>query len=175
MMKKTIVIIIALLCLLLTSCGKTKSNTPQTFNKDSSSDESVSMNSESEADYTSLSDLDNSSENSAESEMLSIDMGDFVNSLHNNRPVVEIRGDEGIICSVDISQTDTNKIEITLEHPVERGSLYIMMSGNVTKHSLHSDGSLFDGLVYIEDNKAEFTVEYDGERAIEFVINVPSN
>ena len=51
---------------------------------------------------------------------------------------------------------------------------YVTMAGNVTAHSLESDGALFDGVASIEDGKAEFTVTYDDTRTVRFVINIPN-
>ena len=103
-----------------------------------------------------------------------IDMGSFVNDMADGRPVVEVMGDNGTLRSFDFSKMATTKVEVTLDEPVEKGYLYVTMAGNVTEHSLESDGSLFDGIADIVDGKAEFTVEYDGERVVTIIINVPA-
>ena len=103
-----------------------------------------------------------------------IDMESFVKDKTNGRPIVEVIGDNGTLLSFDFSEMATTKVEVTLDEPVEEGYLYVTMAGNVTKHSLASDGSLFDGIAYIIDGKAKFTIEYDGERVVSFTINVPA-
>lgn len=103
-----------------------------------------------------------------------IDMESFVNDMAGGRPVVKVIGDEGeTLLSFDFSEKAITEVNVTLDKPVEDEYLYITMAGNVTKHSLVSDGSLFDGMANIVDGKAEFTVEYDGERVISFTIQVP--
>lgn len=106
-------------------------------------------------------------------EPVAIDMESFVNDMADGRPVVEVTGDNGTLLSFDFSEMATTKVEVTLDEPVKKGYLYVTMAGNVTEHSLESDGSLFDGIANIVDGKAEFTVKYDEERVVSFTINVP--
>lgn len=102
-----------------------------------------------------------------------INMGTLINEMAEGKPVVTIDGDDGAVCSFDFSVMGTNKVEVTLSEPVEKGYLYVMMAGNVTEHTLLSDGSLFDGIAEIVEGKAEFSITYDDEKKIDFIINVP--
>ena len=107
-------------------------------------------------------------------EPISINMNNFVNDMADDRPVVKVIGDDETLLSFDFSEMATTKVEVTLDKPVEENYLYITMAGNVTNHSLESDGSLFDGIANIVNGKAEFTIEYEDERVISFIINVPT-
>ena len=104
-----------------------------------------------------------------------IDTESFVNEMVDKNPVVKVMGDDSYkLLSFDFSETATTNVEVTLNKQVKQGYLYVTMAGNVTKHSLESDGSLFDGIAPIVDGKAKFTVEYGGERVVSFTINVPA-
>lgn len=97
------------------------------------------------------------------------------NSKNRSRAVVEVMGNDEILFSIDFLKTTATKFEVTLDEPIQDGYLYVAINGGgVTNHSLESDGSLSDGIVYVEDGKAEFTVEYGGE-VVSFVFNVPAN
>ena len=100
-----------------------------------------------------------------------INMGAFVNAESGGKPVVKIYGDEGVLFSFDLSENATSKVDVTINEKPEDGNFYITMAGNVTEHTLISDGSLFDGIVDIENDKAEFSVTY-GENKVDFIINV---
>ena len=154
-MKKALALVLALVffTLTLTSCGQKEATTTEVTPETS----------------TAMQD-----ETTGSLEPIVIDMGSFVNYMADGRPVVKVMGDNGTLLSFDFSEMATTKVEVTLDEPVENGYLYVTMAGNVTEHSLESDGSLFDGIADIVDGKAEFTVEYDGERVISFTINVPA-
>lgn len=103
-------------------------------------------------------------------EPVAINMGDLINEMADGKPVVTIMADGEDICSFDFSKMKTEKVEITIH--TEDDSLYVMMAGNVTAHTLESDGSLFDGIAEIENGKAEFSVTYDDTTEILFVLHV---
>ncbi len=99
----------------------------------------------------------------------------LINAEADGKPIVEIHGDKGkTLFSFNFSEMATTKVEVTVDEKVEEGDFYITMAGNVTAHTLVSDGSMFDGIVEIENGKAEFSVTYEGDRKIDFIINVPN-
>lgn len=161
-MKKALatVLILSTVLTLLTACGQ------------------QSATSETTADTTtSATDVTDTTETSSaeDFEPVVIDMSDFINEEANYKPIVKIRGDEGkTLFSFDFSEMATTKVEVTIDEKVEDDSFYVTMAGNVTAHTLVSDGSMFDGLAEIENGKAEFSVTYEDKRKINFVINVPN-
>lgn len=102
----------------------------------------------------------------------SIDMEELINSEADGKPIVEIRGDQDTLFSFDFSENATSEVEVTIDKKLKDDYLYITMAGNVTAHTLESDGSLFDGIADIENGKAQFSVTYNNERTINFIINV---
>lgn len=157
-MKKSLaLVLVIIMTLVFTACGQ-KSATPEVTTTVASETTSVTEET-----------------TTANTDFAVIDMEALINETSNGKPVVTIVGDNGSdLCSFDFSEMATNKIEVTLDEKVEKGYLYIMMSGNVSAHNLESDGSLFDGVVDIVNGKAEFSVTYDEEKAVNFVVNVPA-
>ncbi len=154
-MKKIIAIALALILALITftACGNTETVEPTT-------------------ETSTISEI----ETTETLEPVSIEMKDIINDISGGKPIVKVYGDEGkTLLSFDFSETSTKDIEVTLDESVKEDYLYITMSGNVTDHSLESDGSMFDGIVDIINGKAEFTVEYNNEKVISFTIKVPKN
>lgn len=161
-MKKALALVLALVfALVLTACG----------HKEATTTEATTETSAPSIDVTSTA---VEAETTEALEPIVIDMESFVNDMADGRPVVEVMGDDGTLLSFDFSEMATTKVEVTLDEPVAKGYLYVTMAGNVTNHSLESDGSLFDGIADIVDGKAEFTIEYEGERVVSFTINVPA-
>lgn len=129
----------------------------------------------SNADNTTSSTAEAATETTAEdttADSVSLNMEDVINSEADGKPIVTIHGDEEVIFSFDFSENMTSKVEVTIDEKINDDHFYVTMAGDVTEHTLFSDGSLFDGLAYIENGKAEFSVTYGGERTIDFVVNV---
>ena len=103
-----------------------------------------------------------------------LEYGSIINEQAEGKPIVEIRGDNAQKLYVfDISEMNNN-IELLIDREIKQGYLYVTMAGDVTEHTLESDGSLFDGIARISDNRAEFSVTYEGEKKIKFVIKIKS-
>lgn len=94
---------------------------------------------------------------------------------NKDRAAVEVMGNDEILFSIEFIDTAATSMVITLNDPIQDGYLYVVLDGNVTNHSLESDGSLSDGIVYVENGKAEFTVEYGGEKTVSYTFNVPAS
>ena len=104
-------------------------------------------------------------------EPISINMGELINSEAKGKPIVEISCG-GISLSYDLSEYEASEVEVTIHEELEEDHFYVTMAGEVTAHTLMSDGSLFDGIAYIENGKAQFSITYNDERTITFIINV---
>ncbi len=152
-----IIMAVVIICAVFTACNSKAADT---------SDKST----------TPASTIDVTTENASFTEKpIHVDMDEYVNEKAGGKPIVEIMGDEGEkLLSFDFSENVTSKIEVTIDQEIKDDSLYVTMSGDVTKHNLVSDGSLFDGLAIIKDHRSQFSVTYNNERTIDFIINLPN-
>ena len=107
------------------------------------------------------------------SDIIIIDVGEMINEVDGGKPVVRIYcHDKDVAMVVDLSEINNSEVIIEMETEFEADDyFYVTMAGNVTDHTLESDGALFDGTVGIDENgEARFSVTYDNVRTVEFCL-----